>query len=89
MSHVSSPPRFGARFAMGAAWAWLAGTALQLQQEALWTTLAYSALGGTAITIGLLEAMRKKFQAPTWRWGFFVVEVVLVLLLLVIQTFIH
>ena len=76
MSHVSSPPRFGARFAMGAAWAWLAGTALQLQQEALWSTLAYSALGGTAITIGLLEAMRKKFQAPTWRWGFFVVSLV-------------
>lgn len=71
MSHVSSPPLSGARFAMGAAWAWLAGTALQLQQEALWTALAYGALGLGAIAVGLLEMRRNRNRNPTrWRGAF-------------------
>lgn len=65
MSHVSSPPLSGARFAMGAAWAWLVGTALQLQQEALWTVLAYGALGLGAAAIGLSEKFLMRNQRPT------------------------
>lgn len=61
---------------MGAAWAWLVGTALQLQQEALWTALAYGAVVIGAISIGLLEVMRKKFQGLARRWGVFVVALV-------------
>ncbi|MEY4235397.1 MAG: hypothetical protein RLZZ454_655, partial [Pseudomonadota bacterium] len=45
---------------MGAAWAWLVGTALQLQQEALWTALIYGALGLGTIALGLLEIMRNR-----------------------------
>ena len=71
MSHVSSPPLSGARFAMGAAWAWLVGTAFQLQQEALWTVLAYGALGLGAIAVGLLEMRRNRNRNPTrWRGAF-------------------
>ena len=71
MSHVSSPPRSGARFAMGAAWAWLAGTALQLQQEALWTSFAYGALGLGAFSVVLLEQLLNWKLRPAKRWAAF------------------
>jgi competence protein ComEC len=52
---------------MGAAWAWLVGTALQLQQEALWTALIYGAVGLGAIALGLLEMIRNRNRRPA-RW---------------------
>ncbi len=71
MSHVSSPPLSGARFAMGAGWAWLVGTALQLQQEALWTALAYGALGLGAIAVGLFEKFLMRNRQPAKQWSVF------------------